>query len=57
MACAIRTGGILVNGGGAASGAPVAPFGGSKRSGFGREWGDEGLSASTELKSRSFRQV
>ena len=58
MACAIRTGGISINGGGAAPGAPLmAPFGGYKRSGIGREWGDEGLNAYTELKSLSFRQA
>jgi aldehyde dehydrogenase (NAD+) len=57
MACAIRTGGITINGGGSAPGAPVAPFGGYKRSGFGREWGKEGLNAFTELKTLSFRQI
>lgn len=58
MACAIRTGGISINGGGAAPGSPImAPFGGYKRSGIGREWGDEGLNAYTELKSLSFRQL
>jgi acyl-CoA reductase-like NAD-dependent aldehyde dehydrogenase len=55
MACAIRTGGITINGGGAAPGSAVAPFGGYKRSGIGREWGEEGLNAFTELKSLSFR--
>jgi len=55
MACAIRTGGVTINGGGAAPGALVAPFGGFKRSGIGREWGEEGLNAFTELKSVSFR--
>jgi aldehyde dehydrogenase (NAD+) len=58
MACAIRTGGITINGGGAApESSVVAPFGGFKRSGIGREWGDEGLMAFTELKSLSFRQI
>jgi acyl-CoA reductase-like NAD-dependent aldehyde dehydrogenase len=57
MACAIRTGSISINGGGAAAGSPVAPFGGYKRSGFGREWGEEGVNAFTELKSVSFRQI
>ena len=58
MAAAIRTGGISINGGGSAPGSPImAPFGGYKRSGIGREWGDEGLNAYTELKSLSFRQI
>ena len=57
MAAAIRTGGVAINGGGSVAGAPVAPFGGYKRSGFGREWGREGLNAFTELKSISFRQI
>ena len=57
MACAIRAGGVNVNGGGAAPGAPISPFGGFKRSGFGREWGEEGLNAYTELKSLTVRQV
>jgi len=58
MACAIRTGGVSINGGGSAPGSPMlAPFGGYKRSGIGREWGEEGLNAYTELKSISFRQI
>ena len=57
IACALRTGGVSINGGGAAAGSPLAPFGGYKRSGFGREWGEEGLNAFTELKSISFRQA
>ncbi len=57
IAAAVRTGGISINGGGAAPGAPLAPFGGFKRSGIGREWGEEGLNAFTELKSISFRQA
>ena len=57
MAAAIRTGGITINGGGSAAGAPVTPFGGYKRSGFGREWGREGLNAFTELKTLTFRQI
>jgi acyl-CoA reductase-like NAD-dependent aldehyde dehydrogenase len=57
MACAIRTGGVSINGGGAPIGTPVIPFGGCKRSGFGREWGIEGLNAFTEQKSISFSQL
>lgn len=58
MAAAIRTGGVSINGGGSVPGSPImAPFGGFKRSGIGREWGDEGLNAFTELKSVSFRQI
>lgn len=56
MASAIRTGTVMINGGGNAGG-PPAPFGGFKRSGIGRENGEEGLNAFTELKSVSFRSV
>ncbi|MET0360982.1 MAG: aldehyde dehydrogenase family protein [Sphingobium sp.] len=57
IAAAVRTGGVSINGGGSVPGAPVAPFGGFKRSGIGREWGEEGVNAFTELKSVSYRQV
>jgi aldehyde dehydrogenase (NAD+) len=58
MASAIRTGSISINGGGGIPGSPIVPpFGGYKRSGIGREWGDAGLDAFTELKSLSFRQI
>ena len=57
IACAVRTGGVSINGGGSVPGSPVSPFGGFKRSGFGREWGEEGVNAFTELKSISFRQA
>jgi len=58
MACAIRTGQVGINGGGAAPGSPfLGPFGGYKRSGIGREWGDEGLNAFTELKNLTFREL
>ena len=54
MASAVRTGVISINGGGGFGGPPM-PFGGYKRSGIGRENGEEGLNAFTELKSVSFR--
>lgn len=57
MASAIRTGVVMINGGGAVEGGPVAPFGGFKRSGIGRENGDEGLNAFTELKSIAFKSA
>jgi aldehyde dehydrogenase (NAD+) len=58
MACAIRTGGITINGGGSpVDGGPVPPFGGFKRSGIGRENGEFGLDAFTELKSIGFKSA
>ncbi len=58
MASAIRTGQVNINGGGSAAGSPyMGPFGGYKRSGIGREWGDEGLNAYTELKNITYRQL
>ena len=58
MACAIRTGGVSINGGGGpVEGGPVPPFGGFKRSGIGRENGEFGLDAFTELKSIGFRSI
>jgi aldehyde dehydrogenase (NAD+) len=53
MALRLRTGGVSINGGaGAITGA--APFGGYRRSGIGRERGDEGMWAYTELKTIGF---
>lgn len=53
MALGIRAGRISINGG-SGSFNPAAPFGGYKRSGIGREFGEEGLDAYTEIKAISF---
>jgi aldehyde dehydrogenase (NAD+) len=57
IAASVRTGVVSINGGGSVPGAPISPFGGFKRSGIGREWGEEGVNAFTELKSISYRQI
>ncbi|MGH9186785.1 MAG: aldehyde dehydrogenase family protein [Acidimicrobiales bacterium] len=53
LALRLRTGNVSINGG-AGGLNPMAPFGGYKRSGIGREFGEEGLDEYTELKSISF---
>jgi aldehyde dehydrogenase (NAD+) len=50
IACRLRTGSVDINGGPGYTN-PDAPFGGYKRSGLGRENGDEGLGEYTQLKT------
>lgn len=54
IAMQIRTGGVLINGGGGKLN-PTVPFGGYKRSGIGREYGEEGLNEYLEIKIIDFR--
>jgi aldehyde dehydrogenase (NAD+) len=54
LACRIRTGEVYINGGSLAM-SPFQPFGGAKRSGFGKQGGEEGLLEYLTQKSIIFK--
>ncbi len=47
----IRTGQVMINGGGGGGLSPYSPFGGYKQSGLGREWGAAGMEEYLQTKS------